>query len=175
MDDVSLNAPEPCQDIHGENGNSNLLAHASHITKRYYVGFGTAAAHYILTTQHRNVIYVVTPQRLRDRTVGGSKVQIVKQAESKFFGFEEVDVLGHKVVLSDREKTAIDCIEHPEYAGGVGEAATIFATASRRRFDWDKESDYLERVGAGALARRFGWLTDFTQADIPSPARASLL
>jgi predicted transcriptional regulator of viral defense system len=156
-------------------GNSNLLALASHITRRYYVGFGTAAAHYGLTTQHRNVIYVVTPQRLRDRTVGGSKVQIVTQAESKFFGFEEIDVLGYKVVLSDREKTAIDCIDHQEYAGGVGEAATIFATASRRRFDWDKASDYLERIGAGALARRFGWLADFIKADIPPPARARIV
>jgi len=156
-------------------GNSNLLALASQITKRYYIGFGTAAAHYGLTTQHRNVIYVVTPQRLRDRNVGGSKVQIVAQAESKFFGFEAVDVLGYKVVLSDREKTAIDCIDHPEYAGGVGEAAAIFATASRRRFDWDKASDYLERIGAGALARRFGWLADFIKADIPPSARARIV
>jgi predicted transcriptional regulator of viral defense system len=156
-------------------GNSNLLALASHITKRYYIGFGTAAAHYGLTTQHRNVIYLVTPQRLRERTVGGAKVQIVTQAESKFFGFAEVDVLGYKVVLSDREKTAIDCIDHPEYAGGVGEASTIFATASRRRFDWDKASDYLERIGAGALARRFGWLTDFIKADMPQSARARIV
>jgi predicted transcriptional regulator of viral defense system len=156
-------------------GNSNLLALASHVTERYYIGFGTAAAHYGLTTQHRNVIFLVTPQRLRDRTVGGSKVQIVTQAESKFFGFAEVDVLGYRVVLSDREKTAIDCIDHPEYAGGVGEAAAIFATASRRRFDWDKASDYLERIGAGALARRFGWLADFIKVDISPSARARIV
>jgi predicted transcriptional regulator of viral defense system len=156
-------------------GNSNLLALASHVTKRYYIGFGTAAAHYGLTTQHRNVIFLVTPQRLRDRTVGGSKVQIVTQAESKFFGFAEVDVLGYRVVLSDREKTAIDCIDHPEYAGGVGEAAAIFATASRRRFDWDKASDYLERIGTGALARRFGWLADFIKADIPPSSRTRIV
>jgi predicted transcriptional regulator of viral defense system len=55
------------------------------------IAFGTAAAHYGLTTQHRNVIFVVTPQRLRERTVGGSRVQIVTQAESKFFGIAEVD------------------------------------------------------------------------------------
>src|SRR5271155_2667939 len=101
-------------------GDSNLLALASRVADPYYIGFSTAAAHYGLTTQHRNVIFVVTPQRLRERTVGGSKVQIVTQAESKFFGFAEVDVLGYKVMLSDREKTAIDCIDHPEFTGGVG-------------------------------------------------------
>ena len=38
-------------------------------------------------------------------------------------------------MMSDREKTAIDCIDRPALAGGVGEAASIFAAASRR-FDW---------------------------------------
>ena len=39
-------------------GNSNLLALASLIAEPYYVGYGTAAAHYGLTTQHRNMIFV---------------------------------------------------------------------------------------------------------------------
>jgi predicted transcriptional regulator of viral defense system len=147
---------------------------ASRITKRYYFGFATAAAHYGLTTQQRNVIFVVTPQRLRARAVGESRVRIVNQAESKFFGFEPVDVLGYKVMISDREKTAIDCIDHPPLAGGVGEAATIVATASRR-FDWNKAADYLERIGAGALVRRFGWLADHVKADIPPAVRERLL
>lgn len=155
-------------------GDSNLLALASRITSRYYFGFGTAAAHYGLTTQHRNVIFVVTPQRPRARAVGESQVRIANQAESKFFGFEPVDVLGYKVMISDREKTAIDCIDHPPLAGGVGEAATILATASRR-FDWNKAADYLGRIGTGALVRRFGWLADHVKADIPPAVRERLL
>ena len=154
-------------------GDSNLLALASRIADRYYIGFGTAAAHYGLTTQHRNVIFLVTAARLRKRTVGDSSVRIVNQAASKFFGFEPVDVLGYSVMMSDREKTAIDCIDHPELAGGVGEAATILATASRR-FDWTKAADYLERISSGALIRRFGWLADHVKADLPPDVRARL-
>src|SRR3989442_12370732 len=37
-------------------GNSNLLAQASLIAERYYIGSGTAAAHYGLPTQHPSVI-----------------------------------------------------------------------------------------------------------------------
>ena len=59
---------------------SNRLALARRIATRYYIGFGTAAAHYGLTTQHRNVIFLVTPERLRARTVGESRVRIVNQA-----------------------------------------------------------------------------------------------
>jgi len=155
-------------------GNSNLLALASRIADPYYIGFSTAAAHYGLTTQHRKVIFVVTPVRLREREVGESRVRIVNQANSKFFGFGPVDVLGYKVIISDREKTAIDCIDRPALAGGVGEAAFILATASRR-FDWNKSADYLERINSGALVRRFGWLVDHIKADVPPAARDRLL
>jgi predicted transcriptional regulator of viral defense system len=155
-------------------GDSNLLALASRIANPYYIGFSTAAAHYGMTTQHRNVIFVVTPLRLRGRKVGESQVRIVNQADSKFFGFEPVDVLGYKVMISDSEKTAIDCIDRPALAGGVGEAATILATASRR-FDWTKAADYLERIGSGALGRRFGWLVDHVKADVPPEVRDRLL
>ena len=155
-------------------GDSNLLALASRVADPYYIGFGTAAAHYGLTTQHRNVIFVVTPVRLRAREVGESRVRIVNLSDNKFFGFEPVDVLGYKVMISDREKTAIDCIDRPALAGGVGEAAGILATASRR-FDWNKAAGYLERIGSGALARRLGWLVDYVKADVPPAARDRLL
>lgn len=155
-------------------GDSNLLALASRIADPYYIGFGTAAGHYGLTTQQRNVIFVVTPVRLRARDVGEARVRIVNLSENKFFGFEPVDVLGYKVMISDREKTAIDCIERPALAGGIGEAATIFATASRR-FDWIKAAAYLERIDSGALARRFGWLTDHAKADLPPDIRDRVL
>src|SRR5271165_3011886 len=78
-------------------GYGNLLALASRIANPYYIGFSTAAAHYGLTTQHRNVIYVVTPVRLRGRKIGEAQVRIVNPATNKFFGFAPVDVLGYKV------------------------------------------------------------------------------
>lgn len=155
-------------------GESNLLALASRIIEPYYIGYGTAATHYGLTTQHRNVIWLVTPVHLRDRKVGDGEVRIVNPVPDKFFGFGPVDVLGYKVIISDREKTAIDCIDRPELAGGAGEAAYILATASRR-FDWGKAADYLERIGSTALVRRFGWLADHSGADIPAGERERLL
>lgn len=155
-------------------GNSNLLAHASLIANPYYIGYGTAAAHYGLTTQHRNVIFLVTPKRLKSRRVGEALVRIVNLSINKFFGFKPVDVLGYKVMISDREKTAIDCVDRPTLAGGVEESATILATASRR-FDWHIAADYLHRIGSGALVRRFGWLADHVGADMPPEVRRHLM
>ena len=100
-------------------GETNLLALASRIADPYYIGYGSAAAHYGLTTQHRRVIFVVTPVRVRERQVGEGRVRVVNPKPGKFFGFAPVDVFGYKVMMSDREKTAIDCIDRPALAGGV--------------------------------------------------------
>jgi len=155
-------------------GNSNLLAQAGLIAEPYYIGYGTAATHYGMTTQHRNLIILVTPEHVRPRRVGEAQVRIVNPSANKFFGFEPVDVLGYKVTMSDREKTAIDCVDRPALAGGVGEGASILATASRR-FDWNKAADYLKRIDSGALVRRFGWLADHAKAEIPADVRERLM
>jgi len=154
-------------------GEGNLLALASRIADPYYFGYGTAATHYGLTTQHRNVIWLVTPARLRDRRLLDAEVRIVNPVHRKFFGYGPVDVLGYQVMMSDREKTAIDCIDRPDLAGGAGEAATILAMASRH-IDWHKAASYLERIESTALVRRFGWLADHVGAEIPADVRTYL-
>jgi predicted transcriptional regulator of viral defense system len=163
--------PEEGPDALGE---SNLVALASRVADPYYIGYGTAAEHYGLTTQHRRVIFVVTTTRVRARAVGEGRVRVVNPKPEKFFGFGPVDVLGYRVMMSDREKTAIDCIDRPALAGGEAEAASILATASRR-LDWEKSLQYLERIASTALVRRFGWVMDHVQAEMPPDARVRLL
>jgi predicted transcriptional regulator of viral defense system len=154
-------------------GDSNLLALASRIAEPYYIGYGTAAAHYGLTTQMRNVIWLVTPQRVRNRALQDAEVRIVSPVARKFFGFNAVDVFGYPVMLSDIEKTTIDCIDRPDLCGSIGEAALILAAASRR-FDWHKVADYLDRIRSTSLVRRFGWLADRIDAQMPSEVRERL-
>ena len=155
-------------------GESNLFALASRIADPYYIGYGSAAAHYGLTTQHRRTVILVTPAHLRGRRVGKGRVTIVNPKPHKFFGFGPVDVLGFKVMMSDREKTAIDCIDRPVLAGGVGESALILAAASRR-FDWLKAVECLEKINSTALVRRFGWVMDHVKADMIADIRERLL
>jgi predicted transcriptional regulator of viral defense system len=77
-------------------------------------------------------------------------------------------------MMSDIEKTAIDCIDRPDLSGGVGQAATILKAASWR-CNWHKTIDYLERIGSKPLIQRYGWLADHVGAEIPAEARARLL
>lgn len=157
-------------------GEGNLLALASRIAEPHpnYLGYGTAAGHYGLTTQHRNTVWIVTSARLRDRRLNDSDVRIVNPVPRKFFGFGPVDVLGYTVKMSDIEKTAIDCIDRPDLCGGIGEAATILAAASRR-CDWSKVASYLQRIASNPLMQRYGWIADYVGAEIPDDARAEIL
>ena len=154
-------------------GEGNVLALASRIVEPYYFGYGTAATHYGFTTQRRQVIRLVTPVRTRNRRVHDTEVCIVNPVPRKFFGFGPVDVLDYTVTMSDREKTAIDCIDRPDLAGGEGEAASVLATACRR-IDWHKATSYLERMSSKTLTRRFGWLAERAGATIPEDVRTRL-
>ena len=154
-------------------GEGNVLALASRIAEPYYFGYGTAATHYGFTTQRRQVIRLVTPVRTRNRRVHDTEVRIVNPVPRKYFGFGPVDVLGYTVTMSDREKTAIDCIDRPDLAGGEGEAASVLATACRR-IDWYKATSYLERMSSKTLTRRFGWLAERAGATIPEDVRTRL-
>jgi predicted transcriptional regulator of viral defense system len=155
-------------------GESNVLALASLIADPYYIGYGTAAAHYGFTTQRRNIIWLVTPQHLRDRKLLNAHVRIVNLGKRKFFAYGPVDVLGHEVKMSDVEKTAIDCVDRPDLCGGFGEATYIFGRACWKA-NWDQIFGYLRIIGAAALIRKVGWLADHVGAPVPDYVRTDLL
>ena len=147
-------------------GDSNLLALASRLADPSYIGFSTAAAHYGLTTQHRHIVWLVTPRHIRPQKIQGTEVRIVNLGPRRFFGFGEVNVLGYPLNMSDREKTMLDCVDRTDLAGGIGEAAQIFATGARR-CDWEKLAGYVARINTASLARRVGYLAEHTGAAIP--------
>ncbi len=155
-------------------GESNILALASRLVDPYYIGYGTAAAHYGLTTQVRNVVSIATTTSgIRNRQIHDAAVRFVHLSPRKFFGFEDVPVFGYPVHMSDREKTIIDCVDRLRFAGGVSEVRQMLAIAAHR-VDWQKLVGYLETIGSVSLAQRFGFLADTTEARMPDDARARL-
>jgi predicted transcriptional regulator of viral defense system len=56
-------------------GDSNLLARASCVADPYYIGFATAAAHYGLTTQQRNIIRLTNSFKLSKQSNHGGTNQ----------------------------------------------------------------------------------------------------
>ena len=154
-------------------GESNTLALAAQLSIDGYIAFSTAAAHWGLTTQLRNVVWIVTRTHARPRRINDSDIRFARLPMKSLFGFERVPVFGYPVPISDLEKTALDCIEYPERAGGLGEASAILAKAARR-WDWEKAADYFERRGNTALIQKFGYLCGAGQMLMPDTTRARL-
>lgn len=156
-------------------GESNLLALASRIAKPYYFAYGTAAAHYGLTTQARNVIWIATTSAgYRPRRLLGASIRFVHLTPRKFFGYETIRVFGYPVLMSDREKTIIDCVDKMNLAGHASEVRRMIAAAARR-INWEKITRYLEQIGSVSLIQRFGFLATTTETSIPPDTRARLL
>jgi predicted transcriptional regulator of viral defense system len=146
----------------------------SRIAEPYYFAYATAAAHYGLTTQVRNVVWIATTRSgYRQRELLGASIRFVRLMPRKFFGYESVSVFGYPVFMSDREKTIIDCVDRINLAGNASEVRRMIAAAARR-IDWEKIVRYLEQIGSASLVQRLGFLAGTTQVGIPPEARAHL-
>ena len=152
---------------------SNLLGLVKHLAESYYVGYATAAAHYRFTTQARSTLWIVTPRHVADRTVRGVLFRFVNVVPRKFFGCASVRVLGREIVMSDREKTVLDCVDKIDNAGGIAEVARIISRATPK-IEWPRFCDYARRLGSVAAVQRFGYLADRVSTQMTREARAGL-
>jgi predicted transcriptional regulator of viral defense system len=139
------------------------------LAEPYYFGYATAAELHGLLPQAGHVYYIVTPSRQGSRRFGPSRFQAVRVRPSRFFGTETLRRRGREIVVSDRERTVLDCLARPLLAGGMGGAAHVFALA-KPRLDWRRLGAYLARLGVGSLQRRVGFLSEHVRPSVRAPS-----
>lgn len=152
---------------------SNMLAVGQYLVEPYYFGYATAAAHYRFTAQSRSVAWIVTIKQVPERTIRNTTFRFVSVVPRKFFGFEPTSFYEQKVQMSDREKTVIDCVDQPDFAGGIGELTRIIASAAKK-LDWTRFCTYAKKFGSVAVAQRFGSLADRARVEMPNKSRCAL-
>ena len=91
------------------------------------------------------------------------RYRIVRVVERKFFGLEPLWIEGFKVYVTDREKTVIDCLDKPQHCGGVIE---VYKALRERGVDAERLSEYLEKFGSGAVAKRLAYLAKLADFDV---------
>lgn len=135
----------------------------------------SALAYWNLTEQVPRVTYVQTTSRKEDRTptVLGMRFRIVRVKSPKFFGGHRYYSRGGPVLVTDREKTIVDCLDRPDLCGGVEEVARALV-ASDGDLVWDRITDYLKRFGSGAVIKRLGFLAEHLRLTHP-PEPCTLL
>jgi len=140
----------------------------SHLVEPYYIGYWSALQYHGLTEQVPVTVFVVTTKRVkkRSRIILDSRFRIVTVAERKFFGFDRAHIANSAVNVSDRAKTIVDCLDHPEYCGGIGEASKAL-WAIRDSVGVSKVAEYGRMMGNSAILKRFGYLSDLLGLEIP--------
>jgi len=141
------------------------FAIASHLAESYYIGYWSALNFHGLTEQVPMTVYVVTTKRLKDRTILDTRYRFITLIRRKFFGFEKESISNTSVNISDIEKTLADCLDHPEYCGGISEVAKALWNA-KDEISMEKLIEYALAMGNSAILKRLGFLSELLQISI---------
>ncbi len=140
--------------------NWHLTAEAMVEPKEYYIGFYSALDIHGLITQPSMVEQIVTREQVKPKTrrVKNIRFELITLSNNRFFGFKKywIDDF-HKINCSDLEKTFLDSLYKPDYAGGITEITKAFYK-SQGKFQMDRFEDYLERFNTQAVYKRLGFI-----------------
>lgn len=141
---------------------------ASALEPASYIGFWSALHLHHLTDQVPRTIFLATTTQKRPLTIQGQQVRFVRLSPRAFFGYER----SGDVVVSDPEKTIIDCLRLPEHAGGIRH---IDRAMNRTALDGARLTEYARQLDNGAVAARLGYLGDRHDIAVDRKALSSLI
>lgn len=140
--------------------NWHLTAQAMVQSKHYYIGFYSTLDLHGLITQPSQFEQIVVFERMLPKVqqVGAVNFEFITFSEDHFFGFKNQWIDDYnKVCFSELEKTIIDCLYIPRYAGGIAEI-TKSIYKCREQINTDKLFNYLERFKVQAVNKRLGFI-----------------
>ena len=149
------------------------LVVAAYLAKPAAVAYWTACHHWNWTEQVPRTVFVQTPQRVRPTTrkVIGVQYRFVHVQPNKFFGTVRRTAGQEQLTVTDREKTLVDAMDHPELCGGIGQVIEMLPAAARA-VTWGRVGEYLKRLDSGAAYKRLGLLVEQLGEKVRIPARA---
>lgn len=135
----------------------------------YYIGYFSALQIHSLTTQPNLKEQIVVSKQIKPSTlkVKGIPFQFIYHNEEHFFGSKKAWIDSfNKVQCSDLEKTFIDCLFKPKYAGGITEIAKALHK-SKDKIDFQKLFEYAKQFNSQATIKRLGFLLELLQIQNP--------
>jgi predicted transcriptional regulator of viral defense system len=128
-----------------------------------YIGGWSAAEYWGLTEQLFRSTLVVTAAHVRTRSVQllDHEFRIFRVPCARIAGAVQVWRGRERVPVSDRERTIVDCLRHPELCGGIRHLVHIMDIyGSGRERDLQKLAQVAREVGTGAAWKRLGYIAE---------------
>lgn len=138
---------------------------ASHLADSMYISYWSALNHHNLTEQVPLTVYAATTERVPEREIHNITYKFITLTKKKFFGYNTEAVSNHTVNIATKEKTLVDCADHPEHCGGITELAKAFRNAED--INWEILVKYLLRIENGAAIKRIVYLSDLLNITLP--------
>jgi len=140
----------------------HLIPQAVLSDTEHYVGYYSALQIHNLITQPSLKEQIVVARQIKPPTLVIKEItfQFIYHNPAHFFGFKKIWIDDfHKVFCSDLEKTIIDCLFKPDYAGGIVEVARAIY-ASRADLNFPRLLEYTQKFGSQAVFKRLGFLLE---------------
>lgn len=128
----------------------------------YYIGYYSALQIHNLITQPSLKEQIVVSAQLKPSAIKVKDVdfQFIYHNGQHFFGAKKIWIDNfNKVLCSDLEKTIVDCLFKPDYAGGITEIARAIYI-SREKIKYDTLLDYINKFNSQAVIKRLGFLLE---------------
>jgi predicted transcriptional regulator of viral defense system len=138
---------------------------APYLAEPHAIAYWSALHHYGYTEQIPSTTFVATTTRRASTTLEieelGLTYRFVVLAEDKFFGLRSIWIEGQEVAMTDPAKTVIDCLDHPEYCGGIIEAAKgLHSALTEGDISANQLTDYADRMENRTIFKRMGYLAE---------------
>ena len=130
------------------------------IVKNAAIAYWSALNYHGFTEQIPNTVFIQTTSRKKEPQIEifGVRYRIVRITETKFFALQKIWIDDAEVWITDPEKTVADCLDKPQYCGGIVEVAK--ALQNEDEIDLDKVIEYAIRMENSAILKRLGSLCD---------------
>jgi predicted transcriptional regulator of viral defense system len=138
-----------------------------HLTKSYFFSYYSALYLHGLSQQPASHFYLSTTSHVQRVDYHGLVFHPVILTKKRFFGFKEIKYREENVFVSDLERTIVDVMNRPEYAGGYEEI--IRSIQDVEKVDWKRLLKYLDRMGEKILFNRTGFVFDMLGEFVDTP------
>lgn len=128
----------------------------------YYIGYYSALQIHNLITQPSLKEQIVVSKQVRPSQIEIKNVsfQFIYHNDNHFFGVRKMWIDNfNKVLCSDLEKTLIDCLFKPDYAGGIVEVARAIYS-SKDKINFETLLNYAKKFDSQAVIKRLGFLLE---------------
>jgi len=132
------------------------------------ISYWSALNYYGFTEQIPRTVFIQTTSRRKHQevTIFGVPYKIIRMNEEKIFGVEKAWFEDTQINLTSKEKTIVDCLDKPQYAGGIIEVAKALRT---EEYDKNMLITYAKKIHNSGVIRRLGYICEFLQIPINLP------